>query len=187
MRQLLESTALFSSSEIDYFLSHGEEKIVQKGEYFLKEGQVANKFAFIQLGILRSFYYSNNSEEVTYCFSFPGELIAGYSSFITQEPTRENIQAINKCLLLQFPKTLMDELIEANRNWLLFSKNIAENQYVKLENRIFILQKENARTKYKELIEKQTEYLQNIPLGYLASYLGVSQRHLSRLRKQIIF
>jgi CRP-like cAMP-binding protein len=124
---------------------------------------------------------------VTYCFSFPNELIAGYSSFITQEKTSENIQALTNCELIEFSKGKLDELVDTQRNWLLFSKQIAENQYVKLEKRIYMLQKENALARYKELLDKQPEYLQKIPLGHLASYLGISQRHLSRLRKQISF
>lgn len=187
MRAYLERLGLFDKKEINYFLSFGKELTISKGEFFIREGEVAKKIGFIQNGMFRSFYYSSNSDEVTYCFSFPRELIAGYSSLITGEPTKENIQALSDSKLLEFPMQVFNDLIDSNRNWLLFAKQMAESQYVKLENRIFLLQKENAITRYTELLEKQPDYLQNIPLGYLASYLGVSQRHLSRLRKQISF
>jgi CRP-like cAMP-binding protein len=187
MREFLEKVELFTLEEIDYLLSFGNSTILAKGEYLIREGETAKKIAFVKSGLLRSFYYSSNSDEVTYCFSFPNELIAGYSSFITQEKTNENIQALIDCELIEFPKQLIDELVITNKSWLLFSKQMAESQYIKLEKRIFLLQKENALTRYKELLENQSEYLQKIPLGYLASYLGISQRHLSRLRKQISF
>lgn len=187
MQKYLENIGLFNQKEIDYFLSFGKDTFLSKGEFFITEGEIAKKVAFVKSGLLRSFYYSSNSEEVTYCFSFPNELIAGYSSFITQEKTSENIQALTNCELTEFPKSKLDELVENQRNWLLFSKQIAENQYVKLEKRIYMLQKENAFTRYKEILDKQPDYLQKIPLGHLASYLGISQRHLSRLRKQISF
>jgi len=185
MRAYLEQVELFSDQEIDYFLSLGKETVLTKGDYFIREGETAHKVAFVKSGFLRSFYYSSQSDEVTYCLSFPNELIAGYSSLITQEKTNENIQTLTTCELIEFAKQDIDALVEANTNWLKFTKLIAENQYVKLEKRIFLLQKENALTRYKELLENQPDYLQKIPLGYLASYLGISQRHLSRLRKQI--
>ena len=78
---------------------------------------------------------------------------------------------------------IVDELHEHSRAWLLFSKQVAEHNYVKLEQRILLLQNENATTRYQELVDNHSEYIQNIPLGYLASYLGISQRHLSRVRK----
>ena len=124
---------------------------------------------------------------VTYCFSFPNDLIAGYSSLITQEKTKENIEAIVDCKLIEFPKKILDELVHNKMNWLLLAKQIAENKYMLVEKRIFILQKENAITAYQELLDQHPDYLQKIPLGYLASYLGITQRHLSRIRKQISF
>jgi CRP-like cAMP-binding protein len=187
MQTYLEETGLFDKSEIEYFLSFGKTVILKKGESYIIEGDIAKKFAFVKSGLLRSFYYASNSEEVTYCFSFPNDLIAGYSSLITQEKTRENIQAILDCDLIEFPKRILDDLVSEKRNWLLFAKQIAEKKYLLVEKRIFILQKENAVTAYKDLLNKHSDYLQKIPLGYLASYLGISQRHLSRIRKQISF
>jgi len=187
MRRYLEDLSLFTSREIEEFLSLGKTTTLKKGDYFIREGEIANRLAFVNSGLLRTFYYSMNSDEVTYCFSFPNDWITGYSSFITQQETNENIEALEDCELIEFPKAIVDNLVASHLNWLLFSKQMAESQYVKLERRIFMLQKENALNRYKELMENHPEYLNLIPLGYLASYLGISQRHLSRIRKQISF
>lgn len=187
MEDYLKQFGLFSEKEIDYFLSFGKDTTLSKGEYFIQEGEVAGRIGYIKSGLLRSFYYSSKSDEVTYCFSFPDELIAGYSSIITREATKENIQALTPCEVTVFPKRVLDDLVEKKESWLRFAKLIAEMHYVSLEERFFLLQKETALTRYQKLLENQAEYLQKIPLGYLASYLGVSQRHLSRLRKQISF
>lgn len=183
MREYLNRINLFEPDEIDSFLAQGKPIMLKKGELFIREGQIAQKIAFVKSGILRSFYHSSKSDEVTYCFSFPNEIIAGYSSFITQARTNENIQALSNCELIEFPKSLIDTLVATEPNWLLFSKQVAEQQYVNLEKRIFLLQCETALVRYQELLKEHPEYLQQVPLGYLASYLGVSQRHLSRLRK----
>lgn len=187
MRGYLQNIGLFTDDEIDSFLSHAQKLTLAKGDYFIKEGEVAKRIGFVLSGLLRSFYYASNSDEVTYCFSFPNELVAGYSSIITQQPTNENIQALGTCELLVFPKSVLDEMVERSEKWLLFAKQVAEMQYVALEKRVFLLQKENAATRYKELLANHPEFIQNIPLRFLASYLGISQRHLSRLRKQMSF
>lgn len=69
----------------------------------------------------------------------------------------------------------------------MFLKLIAEQQYLELENRVFQLQKETALQRYTSLLNNHPEFVQEIPLQYLASYLGITQRHLSRIRKQISF
>lgn len=64
---------------------------------------------------------------------------------------------------------------------------IAEEQYLELEKRVFQLQKETASQRYANLIKDHPEFIQQLPLHYLASYLGITQRHLSRIRNQISF
>ena len=77
------------------------------------------------------------------------------------------------------------KLEQSSTNWLKFFKLIAEQEYIKMEKRVFLLQKESAEKKYKDLLLNQPEYLQSIPLNFLSSYLGITQRHLSRIRKAI--
>ena len=85
------------------------------------------------------------------------------------------------------PKHKIDNLALKNQNWVRFLKIVAEQQYIELEKRIFQLQKNNALQRYADLIKNQPEYIQNIPLQYLASYLGITQRHLSRIRRDMSF
>ena len=113
--------------------------------------------------------------------------MTAYSSFITGQSTDENIQAITSVELLIVPKNKIDDLASKNPNWMKFLKVVAEQQYIELEKRIFQLQKNDALQRYADLIKKQPEYIQNIALQYLASYLGITQRHLSRIRREISF
>jgi CRP-like cAMP-binding protein len=113
--------------------------------------------------------------------------MTAYSSFITGQNTVENIQAITDVELLIIPKSELDDLVKENANWIKFLKIVAEQQYIELEKRIFQLQKNSALQRYRDLITHQPEYIQHIPLQYLASYLGITQRHLSRIRKEISF
>ena len=136
-------------------------------------------------GLFRSFYYSSSEEEVTYCFTFSNSFVSAYSSFLSQTKTAENIQALTDIELLTISRDDIFKLERSSTNWLRFFKFIAEQEYIKMEKRIFILQKESAEKRYQDLIRNQPEYLQVIPLNYLSSYLGITQRYLSRIRKSI--
>ena len=64
---------------------------------------------------------------------------------------------------------------------------MAEQEYINLEKRIFVLQRESAENRYKSLLQTHPHYLNSIPLSYIASYLGITQRHLSRIRKTVFY
>lgn len=182
-----ESFNLFTKEEIESVIPLFITRKLNKMDYFIKEGEKCNEIAFIKSGIFRSFYISGKGEEITYCFRFPNDLLGAYSSFITGEGSMENMQAISPAELLVIPKSEIDKLEVKNPKWVKFLKIIAEQQYIELEKRVFQLQRDNAQDRYDDLMKYQPEYIQNIPLQYLASYLGITQRHLSRIRKTVIF
>ena len=188
LKHFLQSFNILTVIEIDDFIQLINYKRFKKGEYFIKEGEICKQIAFVLTGSLRSYYTSDKDEEVTYCITFPNSLMTAYSSFLTAQPTMENIQAITNTELLIIPKDKFEKLVQQNPNWWVYVlKTIAEQQYIELEKRIFQLQKSDATKGYADLLKYQPEYIQKIPLQYLASYLGISPRHLSRIRKEVSF
>ena len=185
MRNYLQSFNILSNDEIDLFESKVTRKTLKKGDYFIKEGRISKEVAFVVSGLFRSFYYSSSEEEVTYCFTFSNSFVSAYSSFLSQTKTVENIQALTDIDLLTISREEILMLEQSSTNWLRFFKLIAEQEYIKMEKRIFLLQKETAEKKYRDLLENQPELLQLIPLNFLSSYLGITQRHLSRIRRLI--
>lgn len=187
IKKYLQSYQLLSPTEIDAFLELSTRTSLKKGMHLIREGEVSKHIAFIESGILRSYYYSSESEEVTYCFIFQDTLVTAYTSWITQQASQENLQALTDMELILISRAQLDQLEATYPNWIRFFKRVAENEYINLERRIFLLQRESAETRYQDLLEKHPEYLHDIPLRYLASYLGVTQRHLSRIRKNLVF
>jgi CRP-like cAMP-binding protein len=185
MRNYLQTFDILTEKEIDLFESKVRNKKLKKGDFFIKENRISKEVAFVVSGLFRSFYYSSSEEEVTYCFTFSNSFVSAYSSFLSQTKTIENIQALTDIELLTISREEIIILEKSSTNWLKFFKLIAEQEYIKMEKRVFLLQKESAEKKYKDLLINQPEYLQSIPLNFLASYLGITQRHLSRIRKTI--
>ena len=180
----LKSFNLLTDTEIEDFIELTTHKKLKKGEYFIKEGETCKQVTFVLSGGLRSYYISDTFEDITYCISFPNNFMSAYSSYLTEQPTEENIQAITQTELLIIRKDQAEKLAQQNPKWIIFLKIIAEQQYIELEKRIFQLQRSKAAKRYADMIKYQPKFIQKIPLQYLASYLGISQRHLSRIRKE---
>ena len=181
----LKQYNLFTDSEINEFISLATISTIKKGDFFIKQDEICTTLSFVNFGIFRSFYFSNNDEEITYCFTFPNTLLVAYSSFITQNKSEENLQALTDSEIISISKKELENLAESNNKWLKFLKIIAEKEYVELEKWIFNHQKSNAQKRYVDLINNYPQFVQQIPLHYIASYLGITQRHLSRIRASI--
>ncbi|OHX64892.1 Crp/Fnr family transcriptional regulator [Flammeovirga pacifica] len=185
MIEYLNSFQLFTDKEINEFIKLTQTRLLKKGDYYMTQNEICNSLSFVKSGIFRSFYYSNNDDEITYCFTFPDNLLMAYSSFISENKSEENIQCLTDAEIISIAKEDLQTLAKSNNNWLMFLKNIAEKEYVELEKWIFNHQKDKAQQRYLDLITKQPKYIKEIPLHYIASYLGITQRHLSRIRANI--
>lgn len=186
MQNYLQSFNILSQAEIDTFVVNTTPKTLKKGGFFITEHHICKEIAFIKSGILRSYYTSADAEEYTYCLTFPNQFMTAYSSLITGNPTVENIQAMSNVDLLIIKKEVVDDLADSSTNGLKLLKTIAEQQYLHLEKRIFMYQKDAAKARYLELFKSYPDYIKQIPVKYLASFLAITPRHLSRLRSEII-
>lgn len=187
LTKFLKKFEVLTNEEIEKFFQITTFKNLYKGQFLIKEGENCKEVAFLLSGTFRSFYISDKGDEITYCITFPTNFITAYSSFITGSVSSENIQAITNTELLVITKKEIENLAQENPNWVQFLKIMTEYQYIELEKRVFQLQRDNAVKKYSELIKNQPQYIQKIPLQYLSSYLGITQRHLSRIRKDFRF
>lgn len=187
LKSFLANFNLFTEAEIDDAFRLFSTRTLKKGEYFVQEGQKCSEVAFIESGVFRSFYIAPNGNEMTYCFRFPSDMVAAYSSFITGNGSVEYIQALSDSKLLVIPKGQIEGLLTKSPAWTHFLKIIAEQQYLELERRVFQLQRDSAQERYQNLIQNQPEYIKQISVQHLASYLGITQRHLSRIRKLVIW
>nr|WP_294860457.1 Crp/Fnr family transcriptional regulator [uncultured Fluviicola sp.] len=186
LKIFLANFNLFTEAELDEAILLFSNRSLKKGSYFVQQGQKCSEVAFIVKGVFRSFYLAPNGNEMTYCFRFPGEMVAAYSAFITGNGSVEYIQALSDSELLIVPKDQIDMLLAKSPAWIHFLKIVAEQQYLELEGRVFQLQRDSAHERYQNLVENQPEYIQQISVQHLASYLGITQRHLSRIRKGIV-
>lgn len=165
-------------------LSFKELKL-QKGDYFVKAGQVCNQVAFISSGILRTFYNNEKAEDITYCFCVENNFTTSFKSFTTQTVSSLSIQAIEDTELLVINHTDLQTLYSKIPVWQTIGRILVEKEYVVVENHALSLNSETAKEKYLRLLKEQPAVIQKAPVQHIASYLGISRETLSRIRNQV--
>ncbi|WP_281633191.1 Crp/Fnr family transcriptional regulator [Flavobacterium luteolum] len=187
MKTVFQSIQDFSDDELSLLDGLITFRTLKKGELLLTENQVCNEIVFIEKGILRSFFVNHKGDEITNCFAFENEFMASFASFITQEKAEENIQALTDTELQILDRKGLEKLYQSGFNWQETGRKLTELEFVNLHKRMISFQKLSGAERYEELCTNHQNYIQLIPLQYLASYLGITPRHLSRIRKAIVF
>lgn len=186
MKTVFQSIQDFSSEELELLDSLIAFRTLKKGDFLLTENQVCNEVVFIKKGILRSFFVNHKGDEITNCFAFENEFMASFASFITQEKAEENIQALAETELQILDRKALEKLYRFSFNWQEIGRKLTELEFVNLHKRMVSFQKLSGAQRYEELYQNHQKYIQLIPLQYLASYLGITPRHLSRIRKAVV-
>ncbi|MBL4561855.1 MAG: Crp/Fnr family transcriptional regulator [Labilibaculum sp.] len=188
MKEFIEYILLFGNlnqQQIDLVRNKATEIKLQKDEYFWEAGKTIKQVGFTTKGILRVYYYNNLGEEITRYFIEENLLILyGYDIDTNYTPS-EYLQAISDCKIVVFSKQDWKEISDTIVGWdSIIQKIITKQHKEKLERRSQLVS-QDATTRYLEFIEKFPTLVNRIPLVYIASYLGITQSSLSRIRKNI--
>jgi CRP-like cAMP-binding protein len=155
-----------------------------KNQFWVTAGQYADRIAFIEAGKMRIYYGDAEGIEHTCFFAVENTFTASFTSFLTQTPTHENIVAIETVRLRSIHRDDLDALSALVPKVQIVRRILAENLFIVMEKRIMGLQAKSALFRYENMLENDPQLLQTVPLQYLASFLGITPQHLSRLRKR---
>ncbi len=160
-------------------------KIVEyaAGDYILKEGQVCDKACLVVKGLARS-YYIKEGKDITSRFMDEGFIITSWISYYTQQPGNEFIEATEDttlaCIYYSDIQKIYSEFPEFN----IIGRKQAEYGFYLAEQRTQLLRKHSAEEKYKFFLENHPTLLQRVSLKNIASYLGMNEETLSRVRSK---
>lgn len=155
----------------------------KKGDFFLKEGQIISNLFVIEKGLIRAFYKKADNE-VNVWFGFENTILGSVMPLFFGCPSIENIQFLETSTLYYIPSDDLNDLYKNHPEMNTIGRKIAEGYCRVLEERTFSLQTETAEQRYNSLLKMQPDALQRISLGHIASYLGITQETLSRIRKK---
>jgi len=155
-----------------------------KGHILLKADKIESKIYFIKKGIARAYANSFDSE-ITFWFGKEGDTIISMKSYVANEKGYEDIELLEDCELYELKAAQLQKLFEEQIDIANWGRKFAEKELVKTEERLISRQFRTATERYINLLKKNPDLIQRVQLGHIASYLGITQVSLSRIRAEI--
>jgi len=174
-----------TEDEFMYFKSLFVRKKLRKRYYLLQQGDVCKYQAFVEKGLLRSYTVDNKNNEHVLQFASEGWWMADLSSYLNEEPTFLNMDAIEDAELLLIDKSSWETAMQKIPKLEHYFRIIIQNHLVATQRRLLQSFSESAEEKYVRFLQTFPDCQERVPLHMIASYLGIKRETLSRLRKQL--
>jgi len=153
----------------------------QKGEMILKEGEVSKDIYWVAKGLLRQYYYKNEKELTEY-MATENTIVMSIESLFKEEPSKQNIQAVEPTILFALPKASLEREAVRNVNIQMLYRKILEESLIISQVHADMLRFESAQERYAKLVKRSPQLILRAPLVYIASYLQMTPETLSRVR-----
>jgi CRP-like cAMP-binding protein len=184
VEQILDGIYHVPNSSKALFRSIVKEVSWPKGHLLLKTGKVETTLYLIRKGIVRAYSYLDD-DEITFWFGKEGDVVVSMQGYVANMKSYEDIELLEDCDLYEIriadlQKLFLEDIYLAN-----WGRKFVELELIKTEKRLIARQFGTAANRYKQLLETSPYLLQRVQLGYIASYLGISQVSLSRIRAEL--
>lgn len=160
-------------------------KKLRKKQYLLQEGDVCKSVSFVEKGALRLYKVNEDGSEHIVQFALEGQFLTDLYSFLTNELSIYNIDAIEESELVLITKSASDELRKRSPKYQEFIFQATSEAYIQLEKRMTSVISLSLEERYKELTTNYPNIIQRLPQHMIASYMGLTPETLSRVRKRI--
>jgi len=185
-KKVIEKYSHLTENEWKTFLNYAKTIKLKPKEEFFKAGEVADKAGFLKNGILRAYQLDEDGNISTSYFYYTpkNDVVTLHTSFSQNQPSEHTVEAITDCEILYIEK---EDILYLYNNFHTFEKlghKIAEKHYLEGSKRINSLQTKNAKQRYYEFLEESPELILKVPQNMIASYLGISQFTLSKIKNE---
>jgi len=174
-----------NKQQTDLILSKTKTLELQKDDYFSEAGKIPRYVGFLLEGVVRCCYYNNKGEEITHSFVEENNFVSDQQRFEAQIISSEYIQAETECKFLVFSKKDWDEIGNTIVSWKDIENLILKNCLLKAIERRSPLVSEDATNRYLLFNQHFPGLVNRVPLSHVASYLGITQQSLSRIRRNV--
>lgn len=174
-----------NQQQLDLILSKVQPLKLKKNEFLCQAGKIPKYLGFVTQGVFRYHYYNNHGQDITRYFIDEHNFVSDYPKFMDQSVSTEYIQAVTDCSILAFTKSDWDEIGTIIVGWELISGKIEKHCLTESLERRSPLVSEDATARYLSFLKNFPLILNRVPLSFVASYLGITQQSLSRIRKNI--
>lgn len=181
---IAENTSL-SSEQIAELGAKFASKSSKAGNYLIRAGEVCRKLMFLEEGCM-SMVYERDNKSFIKDFIFENSFASVYESFITSEPARYSLKAITPCRFQSIARHDLEKFYQSIPQLKALAASQTEAAYLNVTRRMESLITLSAEERYLELLERRPKLLAEVPLYLIASYLGITDVALSRIRKKVV-
>lgn len=184
IRQVFEKTTKLTDQEWHVFSSKLIRQEFPKKHLLLRSGQIENHLSFVESGIIR-YYIPKEENDLTFDFAFDGDFTSAYSSFLTRTAAKFSIETLTATTLWRLKYDDLQNIYKETEIGNTIGRHASESLFLKKSKRELSLLNDSAEQRYLNLFTEQPKLLKQIPLKYIASYIGITPQALSRIRKRI--
>lgn len=183
LQQYFESIG-FAHEELEQVLNAFTVKQFKKNDFFIEEGKTSRHLGFVKSGLFQYFVIVDGNERTTYV-SIENTFISSVLSFISEKLALESVRALTEGEVYLISKTALKKLANELPKFKDFYIGLLESAVCGIDSTRHDLIVLSAEQRYEKMLREEPHLLQHIPLQHLASMLGVTPRHLSRIRSTI--
>ncbi|ANW95797.1 cyclic nucleotide-binding protein [Wenyingzhuangia fucanilytica] len=157
-----------------------------KNEIILNEGKISNEYFLIKKGLFRSFVIDYKGNEITTDFFSPNDILIEVASLFLRTPSNESIQALTDCEVYKIEFNDFQKLYSTIEGFTEWGRSWMSQQLFMAKHRAVNMHTQSASQRYLELMIQNPQIIKEVPLKYIATYLGITDTSLSRIRKEVL-
>ena len=184
-KNYLSSTGALLADEINFSAQLFKPINLKKGDFFIREGEICRHIGFIVSGAVKAYVTDKEGKENITCFKFENEFVTSFTEFMAQEKSRRSIRTVEDSIIyrISYPdyQLLLGQVAALNG----IIRSVMEQEYNQKERYMLNYNNKSAVEKYRHVLSSEPMLILRIATQDLASYLGITQRSLTRAKGQL--
>jgi len=180
------SKGVLTDEEFNFSAQFFKSVHLKKGEYFIQEDKICRYIGFIVVGAVKAYAIDKEGKENITCFKFENEFVTSFSEFVAQEKSRRNIRTIEDSVIYRISFQDYQHLLSRVTAWNVIIRSVVEHEYNQKESYLLNYNNKPAMDKYRHVLYKEQMLVHRVSTQDLASYLGITQRSLTRAKGQLL-
>lgn len=181
----LSSTGQLTAEEINFSTQFFKPIHLKKSDFFIREDEPCRYIGFIASGAVKAYAIDQEGKENITCFKFENEFATSFQEFVAQEKSRRSIRAIEDSIIYRISYPDYQHLLNQVPAWNGVIKLVMEQEYNQKERYLLNYNNRSAVDKYLHVLSNEPMLIKRTTTQDLASYLGITQRSLTRAKGQI--
>lgn len=175
---------LLDKADLQKLYDAHEKVLFSKNAFLLKEDQTAEEYYILESGLVRAFVHDFDNKDITTNFFTSNDIVIEVSSLFQRIPTQENIQALTDCVCWKIDFEDFQKLFHTMEGFSEWGRAWMSQSLFEFKKRSVSMITDSATDRYNKLLQNNPDVLKYSPLKHVATYLGVTDTSLSRIRKE---